>query len=101
MPEVAYRQFEAVGETLEEKLAYAEERWSTWYMLARLYEAENAELRGALRTCVLHDRTPIYEYGEPNPRGVKPGKGQRWNTPREVARDTLKAFSDGSEPTNG
>jgi hypothetical protein len=33
--------------------------------------AENAELRGALRTCVLHDRTPTYEYGEPNPRGVK------------------------------
>lgn len=47
------RHFSAMGDTAEAKIAYAEERWSTWYALAKAAETRAAVLEAALRDLVV------------------------------------------------
>jgi hypothetical protein len=55
---------------------------------------EVERLREALVSCGANDRTPHYEYGDPNRNGKLPGPGKRWNSPREIAHAALAEGGD-------
>ncbi len=42
-----------------------------------------------LESAIKLDRSVEYKYGEHDRQGYKPGIGQRWKTPKELAKDAL------------
>lgn len=64
-----------------------DEHEATWCFpdIQRLCSTALAALR-ALQGVYLSDKTPDYEYGQPDRQGRKPGAGQRWKTPKEIAK---------------
>lgn len=49
----------------------------------------------ALEAVCRNDKTPAYEYGDKNALGHPPRQsGQRWNTPAEMARATIRAIAE-------
>lgn len=64
----------------------------------RVAISDLVELRNALWGICRRDKTPKYEYGEVDAIGNKPGKGQRWNTPREQAEAWAKRVEEWLAP---
>lgn len=61
--------------------------------LETLLETALAAMR-ALQGVYLSDKTPEYEYGQPDRQGRKPGTGQRWKTPKEIAKPFQQTGED-------
>lgn len=52
-------------------------------------QEREARLREALQSVIKSDKTREYNYGEKRRDGEAPGTGQRWLTPKELAREAL------------
>lgn len=57
-------------------------------------EKDLALAKAALKDAFRLDRSKEYEYGEPNRNGVKPSTGQRWLTPKEIAKEALSQLEE-------
>lgn len=53
-------------------------------------EAENKIFREALESVFKLDKSREYDYGQADRNGNLPGVGQRWKTPKEIARSVLE-----------
>lgn len=60
-------------------------------------EGEVERLAKVLKSIPTLDKTPEYEYGEPDRNGNKPGSGKRWKTPAESSRDALRLLKEATD----